>query len=206
MQVIPAILTSDVAKGRKTLTQVRDITDWVHIDVMDGTWIPSTTVTLDELSNDFADFSTEVHLMVGDPESYLGQCEQYHIERVYAHIETISDMEEFLEHAAAFSGEVGIALHPMTNPDVLKPFVSRIDAVLIMTVEPGAQGGEFLPEMLEKVEMVRQLRSDIWIAVDGGVNLDTIDEVRTSGVNAAGVGSAIASADDPGEAFEELSQ
>ncbi len=204
MMIIPAILTQDVEEAIEQISGFDGVAPCVQIDVMDGTMTDHKTFLLD----DFVDVISyggdiEMHLMTADPISYLEHAKALGAARVYFHL-GVNDPRTVLDAMDRYDFSRGICLSPEDEVSDLFTYIDEIDAVQIMTVHPGQQGAQFLPEQLQKVADVRERRTDLWISVDGGVNLSTIDIVAQSSLDGIGVGSALSRAEDPVDAFMQL--
>ncbi len=197
MIVIPAILTETSDDALAEIEQLRGKAQWLQIDVMDGTMTPDETFDLFELAGELDDFDVEVHLMVDDPVQYLQACAAVGARRVYIHPEPLESVTDVFDVMSEYDFARGLSIAPQTAIEQILPYIDELDAVQVMTVEPGEQGQRFMPEMLEKVSDLKSDLPSLWVAVDGGVNTQTIARVCEAGADAAGVGSAISSATDP---------
>lgn len=204
MLIIPAVLSNDSEKVLDKIKQLRGKSEWIQIDFADSTMTEDTTFDLHDLVGEVDDFLVEVHLMTTSPEKYLDACATLGASRVYFHLGEAESPSQILSVMDPYDFTKGIVLSPQTPAEDVFAYIDEIDAVQIMTVVPGAQGGEFLEGMLDKVTYVRERRTDIWISVDGGINSDTIKKARELGVDATGVGSAIFGKDDIVQAYHEL--
>lgn len=204
MKIIPTILTEDSDEALVQIEALRGVSDWLQIDVMDGTMTDDLTFDLYDLVGELDDFNVEVHLMVDNPEEYFDACETIGADRVYFHSEVVESPSFVLEKMEHHAFERGIVLSPQTDVDSIIPYIDDVQAVQIMTVIPGKQGQAFMPDMLDKVEEVKGDYHDKWVSIDGGVNENNLDEVIGAGADAAGVGSAIMAAKDVRKAFESL--
>jgi ribulose-phosphate 3-epimerase len=204
MIIIPAILEKESDKAIEQLNQLRGHVDWIQIDLADDTMTNSVTFNLYDLVGEVDDFDVEIHLMTTDPVKYLDTCTALGAKRVYFHLGEVESPSQVLSAMDPYDFTKGIVLSPQTPVEDVFTYIDEIDAVQVMTVVPGAQGGGFLSEMLNKVSYLRERRGDIWISVDGGVNKGTIVEIKEKGVDAVGVGSAILGSDDVLGAYNEL--
>jgi len=204
MLIIPAILDTDSDNVKEQLNQLRGFVDWIQIDLADDTMTDSSTFDLHDLVGEVDDFDVEIHLMTTDPVKYLDACAALGAKRVYFHLGEVESPSQVLEAMDPYDFTKGVVLSPQTPAEDVFTYIDEIDAVQVMTVVPGAQGGEFLEDALGKISYLRERRGDIWISVDGGVNENTIAIVKEKGVDAAGVGSAILKKDDVLGAYDEL--
>lgn len=204
MLVIPAVLEE---KSEDAIMQIKNLSrcvPWIQIDVMDGTMTERSTYDLHDLIGYVDDVEVEVHLMTSEPEKYLDACEALGASRVYFHLGEVESPSRVLAAMDPYSFSKGVALSPQTQPEDVFPYIDEIDAVQVMTVVPGAQGGTFLEPMLDKIPYLRERRLELWISVDGGINTKTLASVAQKSVDAVGVGSAISRADDPVDAINSL--
>jgi len=176
--------------------------DYFHIDVMDGKFVEKNTVDkMNKYSNILKQITTlplDVHLMVEDVETYIKLYSAIEPNMITFHLESIKDKEkihEMIKLVKDNNCKVGIAIKPTTEAKEIYEFLPYINTVLVMTVEPGKGGQALIPETLRKVrilkEYLNQHNLDTYIEADGGINLDTIDEVKKSGVDIAVVGNGI---------------
>ncbi len=176
--------------------------DYFHIDVMDGKFVEKNTVDkMNKYSNILKQITTlplDVHLMVEDVETYIKLYSAIEPNMITFHLEAIKDKEkihEMIKLVKDNNCKVGIAIKPATEVKEIYEFLPYINTVLVMTVEPGKGGQALIPETLRKVrilkEYLKQHNLETYIEADGGINLDTIDEVKEAGVDIAVVGNGI---------------
>lgn len=176
--------------------------DYFHIDVMDGKFVEKNTVDkMNQYSNILKQITIlplDVHLMVEDVETYIKLYSAIEPNMITFHLEAIKDKEKIHEMIKLVKNnncKVGIAIKPATEVKEIYEFLPYINTVLVMTVEPGKGGQALIPEILRKIrilkEYLNQHNLDTYIEADGGINLDTIDEVKESGVDIAVVGNGI---------------
>ncbi|MBI2098688.1 MAG: ribulose-phosphate 3-epimerase [Candidatus Wildermuthbacteria bacterium] len=205
-RIIPAILTADPAELREGLKILKGHANWVHVDIMDGKFVPNSSVNLFELGEASQIFNIEIHLMVESPEKYLEDCKSIGAKRVIFHLEAAENpagvLQKMEEHG--FQKEVG--LNPSTPVSKLAPYVAQLDAVLVMSVNPGFQQQEFMPEVLSKISELRKLKQDITIGLDGGINEQTVTQAFEAGVDYACAGSAVMKSSDPMAALKHLEE
>ena len=205
-RIIPAILTGDPAELKEKLTLLKDHANWVQIDIMDGKFVPNTSVSLFELGEAYKYFNLEFHLMVEEPEKYFKDCDEMGAKRVIFHCEATGDLKGVIEKSRQYQFHIGAALNPATPVSKLAPYIEKLDAVLLMSVNPGFQAQEFIPDVLKKIVEIRRLKPDILIGLDGGINAGNIKEVFEAGADYASVGSAIMKSSDPVVALRHLEE
>jgi len=205
-RVVPAILTSDPAELSESFRVLKEHTNWVHIDIMDGKFVPNTSVNLFELGEANEYFNLEIHLMVQDPEKYFEDCKAVGAKRVIFHLEATKDPEMVLQEMEKYPFQRSIAINPKTAVSKLAPSAEKVSAVLLLSVEPGFQEQKFIPQVLEKIPEIRKLSSEVLIGVDGGINEANIQQVFAAGVDYVRVGSAIMKSEDPVARLRKLEE
>lgn len=203
VEISASILDANEDEAAKTFynLEVAKI-DYFHIDVMDGKFVEKNTVDkMNKYSNLLKQITTlplDVHLMVEDVETYIKLYSAIEPNMLTFHLEAIKDKNKIYEMIKLVKDnncKVGIAIKPATEIKEIYEFLPYINTVLVMTVEPGKGGQALIPETLRKVrilkEYLKQHNLDTYIEADGGINLDTIDEVKEAGVDIAVVGNGI---------------
>lgn len=205
-RVIPAILTADPAELREGLETLKEQTKWAHIDIMDGAFVSNTSVSLFQLGEASQFFHMEIHLMVENPEKYFEDCKAAGAKRVIFHLEAAEEPEAVLKKMEECGFQKEIALNPSTPVSKIAPYLEKLDAVLVMGVNPGFQGQEFIADVLEKIPEVRQLKQDILIGLDGGINAENIKSAFEAGADYVCAGSAVMKSPDPAAALKALEE
>ena len=205
-KIVPAILTRDPADLRQKLELFSGHTKWMHIDIMDGTLVPGRTVNLFELGEASKFFNLEVHLMVADPFKYFEDCSGIGAKRVIFHGEAVGAKEPMLSELDSYEFQKGIALNKATSLDLVAPYSKKISSILLMGIEPGAQGRPFDPVVLAKVKKVKEMYPTLLCGVDGGIGKENVQSVLASGADYVVVGSAIMQAQDPLSVFKSLEE
>ena len=180
-------------------------TDYLHIDTMDGKFVPNYQMPINEIL-ELEKYSTkplDVHLMVEDPEEYIKHLNNKNIEYITIHIEINKDINKIIKTIKEMNYKVGISIKPNTKPATLLPYLNQIDLVLIMSVEPGFGGQQFMPNSLIKAKEIRKLSQKVIIEIDGGIKDTNIKEVKQY-VDIAVVGSYITKQNDYNEAINNL--
>ncbi|MEI8350479.1 MAG: ribulose-phosphate 3-epimerase [Candidatus Omnitrophota bacterium] len=203
-KIVPALLT----QNRQDLTNMIEgcalFTDYVQIDVMDGLFVPSTSVGIDDIKSLTCHIGNEAHLMVQNPLAWLEAFNQIGSTRIIFHAEIAGDCEKIIQEIRSAHLEVGIAINPLTPVERIEFLLDKVDTVLFMSVHPGFYGAPFIPEVLEKIIFFKQKYPDILTGLDGGVKLDNVARVALSGVDYICVGSAILKARNPQEAYQNI--
>lgn len=204
IKISPSILASNnriesIHKLNKTTA------DLIHIDAMDGIFVPNTQMKIDEIIEleKQSNIPLDVHLMVENPIEYIKQLDNKNIEYITIHIEIDKDIHALIDKIKSLGYKVGLSIKPNTNPLELLPYLNKIDLVLIMSVEPGFGGQKFIPNSLEKAKNIRKLNKNIIIEIDGGINNTNIEEIKKY-VDIAVVGSYITNSNDYNKAINNL--
>ncbi len=206
VRVVPAILTDNPTSLGQMVSGANSFATYVQIDIMDGLFVPSSSIGAHDLQTADIRFEWEAHLMVEQPRGDLEAFKEIGARRVIFHLESRSDPEETVRKAKSIGLEIGLALNPETAVAEALPLLGKVDSVLLMTVHPGYYGSEFIPEVLAKVGQVREARADLEIGVDGGIKEDNLLRVVRSGVDMVCVGSAIFHSPDPAASLSRLSE
>lgn len=205
MIIIPAILTNDKKALEWMIRQSESWTDYVQVDIMDGKFVPSRSITAEDLGTIKTSLKMEAHLMVENLEGCLKSFKEAGCEKIVFHLEAApSKTGDIIQKIREIDLEVGLAINPETPISALEPFVEKIDSVLLMSVHPGFYGAKFIPQILNKARDLRRIWPEVILSMDGGLKSTNILKVKEAGMDQACVGSQIFKADDPGKAFAEL--
>lgn len=202
-QIAPSILAADFAKLGE---DVRDIcesgADYIHIDVMDGMFVPNISFGSAVMKSllGYAAVPFDVHLMIMDPDRYIEDFVTENTGFVTVHYEACEDLGETLHHIHSLGVKAGVSIKPLTDPQVLDPYLEDIDLILVMSVEPGFGGQKFMPSCLPKIEYYSRKKEELGleyiIEVDGGVGPANAHLVRDAGIDLIVAGSAAFKAAD----------
>lgn len=180
-------------------------TDYIHIDAMDGIFVPNTQLKIDEINN-LEKISTkplDVHLMTTNPETYIDNLKNKNIEYITIHIEINKNINNLINKIKSYGYKVGLSIKPNTNINTIIPYLNKIDLVLIMSVEPGFGGQKFIPSTLNKAKQLKELNKNIIIEMDGGINDTNISKIKEY-IDIAVVGSYITNNIDYNQAINNL--
>lgn len=210
MRINPSVLSADFVNMEAALQSI-STADAVHVDVMDYHFVPNLTFGPQMVSRiqEVSPVPLDVHLMIDNPDKWAVDFARTGAECVTFHVEATDNPEGVLDQLEEAGAKTGISVKPGTPIEPYLPLISRVDQVLVMTVEPGFGGQSFMAEVLPKVEAVaqeaRRLGRDIWIQVDGGVAPDTIGLAAAAGANTFVAGSSVFKPGvDPAVAIAEL--
>jgi ribulose-phosphate 3-epimerase len=186
----PSIIASDFTKLGDEITACESAgADWIHVDVMDGHFVPTITVgpLFVEACRRATKLPLDVHLMVSNPDQQLEVFANAGASRLTVHVETCPDLIQTIEKIKSLGCKAGVTLNPSTPASALDAALPIVDLVLVMSVNPGYSGQKFMPEMIGKVEEIRNklnaLRSHAFLEVDGGMSVETIPLVYKAGAN-----------------------
>ncbi len=207
MILSPSLLSADVADLKNEIERIRlGGAQYVHVDIMDGHFVPNInfgTVTVESLRK-ATDLVLDVHIMIENPEKYTETFYKAGADIVTTHVEVEPDIELLRGIADKYGKKLAISVNPPTDISAVDKYLDYVDMVLIMTVNPGFGGQKFIADCVDKIRYVRNLRPDIDIEVDGGINLDNLTTVLDAGANVIVAGSSVFSADDVTERCKEF--
>tara|TARA_B100000953_G_scaffold100997_1_gene82892 strand:+ start:490 stop:1164 length:675 start_codon:yes stop_codon:yes gene_type:complete len=198
MIIAPSILAGDFSKFARELKRVEKTgTEWVHLDVMDGHFVPNLTFGPQVVANarSHSNLFFDTHLMCSKPEILLEPFVAAGADLLTVHVELSDRVSSLLWKIRSLEKQVGLAVNPPTAIEEVKPFLDKVDLLLVMTVNPGFGGQSFIEECVPKIQQVYEWRKemglDFRIEVDGGVNLKTAAECARAGANTFVAGSAL---------------
>lgn len=194
----PSILSADFTRLGEQIALCEGAgADWIHVDVMDGAFVPNITVgaMIVEACRRATSLPLDVHLMIEQPERHLEAFARAGATSITVHVETCPHLHRTLQQIQALGVRAGVTLNPATPVALIAPVVHLADLVLVMTVNPGLGGQSLIPETLPKVAEIRRMlnavESDAWLEVDGGIAAGTIHLAREAGATAFVTGNAI---------------
>lgn len=207
VHVSVSILAEDFSKLGEVLKTIENAGgDSVHLDILDGVFAPNISfgpVVIKGIRK-LTNLPLHSHLMIRYPEKYIEDFINAGCSQIYFHLESEGNPENIINKIHDMNAGCGIVLNPDTSVSTVEPYLDKIEAVLIMSVHPGFSGQRFIPNVLTKIKNLRMISSELDIAVDGGVNDETIDSVLASGANLIIANSYIFSSDDKALAVRRL--
>ncbi len=213
IKVAPSLLSADFRRLQEEVRRVEAAgADWLHVDVMDGHFVPNLTVgpLVVEALRGSTRLPLDVHLMIENPERYLGEFARAGASFLTVHAEACRHLHRVVHQIKEKGTRAGVAVNPATPPQVLEYLLGDVDLVLVMSVNPGFAGQTFIPAVLPKVRWLKRLAAEkgygYELEVDGGINRATAADVIRSGASVLVAGSAVFGSGDVAEAITALRQ
>lgn len=211
MIISPSILSADFSKLREEI-QTIDAAPFLHIDVMDGVFVPNISFGAKiqkEIRPYFKNMVFDTHLMIIDPIKYVKDFAEAGSDYITFHVEANSDVADTINEIKKYNVKPGISIKPNTKVEEIIPYLKDLDLVLVMSVEPGFGGQKFIPSALDKIKQLAQLKKEngynYLISVDGGINDDTLSLVSAAGVEVVVAGSYLFKQDNRNEIVKKMS-
>ncbi|MFR1672881.1 MAG: ribulose-phosphate 3-epimerase [Candidatus Gastranaerophilaceae bacterium] len=208
--ISPSILSADFANLEKEIKRIENAgADWVHIDVMDGHFVPNITIGVPVVKSLKAvtKLPLDVHLMIENPERYIEAFAKSGADIITFHFEAVKDVNSIIDLIKSFGVKAGMSIKPKTSSEVVFPYLKNLDMLLVMTVEPGFGGQKFMQDCAEKIPSIKQKAPEsLIIQVDGGINAETARICTTLGANSLVAGNYIYKSDDINLAVKSLRQ
>ncbi len=209
IRIQPSILSADFANLETEFASISSA-DGIHVDVMDGHFVPNLTFGLPVVKRmqEISTLPLDVHLMIEDLDRWAVEYAKLGVFSVTMHIESCRDVAGTIKAVKSTGSRVGLAIKPATPISSIEPYLAIVDQVLVMSVEPGFGGQSFIPESLQKIRDLKAklnaLSLSTWLQVDGGINLENIEAVAAAGADTLVAGSAVFTASDRAESIVSL--
>ena len=208
VRITPSILNADFSQLNSEIAKISQVADLLHLDVMDNVFVPNFTFDFEAASKIVKESALPVdaHLMVADVDEIAVQYAEIGCASVTIHAEATRNIGQTLKNIRSAGSRASLGIKPGTEIDAYEEYVDQLDMFLIMTVEPGFGGQKFMENMMSKVKRTRQIIGDrpIWLQVDGGVSMSTIEFALEAGADTFVVGSAVFNDPDPAAMVEKL--
>lgn len=204
IRIVPAILSDTPIELEKLVRQAERFAGYVQIDVMDGRFVPTNSISCGHIAALKTKLAWEAHLMVLHPENCAADFYHTGAQKIIFHFEATPEPEKVIGYLRKLGVKVGLAVNPETAIVQIAPMVDKVDSVLFMTVHPGYYGAQFLPEVLDKVKSFRKEYPESEIGIDGGVKADNIIKIAQSGADDICIGSGLFREPNPAEAYSKL--
>lgn len=210
-KVAPSILSADFPKLGADVQEICEFgADYIHVDVMDGAFVPNISFGAGVMKslNNVATIPYDVHLMIEDPDRYIEDFVTPNTEFITVHQEACRHLDRTIQHIHSTGVKAGVALNPATPIVMVEDVLDKVDMILIMSVNPGFGGQKFIPRALDKIRRLDEIRKangyNFVIEVDGGVNLQNCEELKSVGTDILVAGSAVFKAEDRKKAIAVL--
>jgi ribulose-phosphate 3-epimerase len=209
-RIAPSILAADFARLGEQVALVEAQADLLHVDVMDGHFVPNLTIGMPVIASlrEVTDLPLDCHLMTLNPDAYLEELKAAGADLVTVHMEVFPNPVTVAARARDVGLGFGLVINPPTPAEAVEPFIELADMVLVMSVNPGFGGQKFMPEVLGKLERVRKFVDSAGLAtdieIDGGIDMTTIRSARDAGADVFVAGTSVFQTKDPAAAVEEL--
>lgn len=208
IRITPSILNADFDHLDREIARIAPVSDLLHLDVMDNIFVPNFTFDFDAAVSIISSSPIPVdsHLMIADVDTLAPAYAHAGSASVTIHAEACRDISKTLRTIKSEGARAGLALKPASIIEDYQRFIDDVDMFLIMTVEPGFGGQKFMAEMMHKVSQTKKIIGDrpIWLQVDGGISLETIEIAREAGADTFVAGSAVFNSPDPAEMVTQL--
>ena len=208
IRITPSILNADFSRLNEEINRIASVSDLLHLDVMDDVFVPNFTFDFEAASKIIKESSLPVdaHLMVANVDQIAVQYAEIGCASVTIHAEATENIPATLKNIRAAGSRSSLGIKPNTSIEDYRDCVDLVDMFLIMTVEPGFGGQKFMENMMDKVKRTRELIGDrdIWLQVDGGVSMQTIEIALAAGADTFVVGSAVFNAADPAQMVVDI--
>jgi ribulose-phosphate 3-epimerase len=208
IRITPSILNADFSRLNEEINRIASVSDLLHLDVMDDVFVPNFTFDFEAASKIIKESSLPVdaHLMVANVDQIAVQYAEIGCASVTIHAEATENIPATLKNIRAAGSRSSLGIKPNTSIEDYRDCVDLVDMFLIMTVEPGFGGQKFMENMMDKVKRTRELIGDrdIWLQVDGGVSMQTIEIALAAGADTFVVGSAVFNAVDPAQMVVDI--
>jgi ribulose-phosphate 3-epimerase len=208
IRITPSILNADFLHLDQEIARIAAVSDLLHLDVMDNVFVPNLTFDFEQAASIIGSspIPVDAHLMIADVDQLAPAYAHAGSASVTIHAEASSSIASTLRAIRAEGARAGLALKPGSSIEDYSDFVGDVDMFLIMTVEPGFGGQKFMAAMMDKVSRTRAIIGDrpIWLQVDGGISLETIEIAREAGADTFVAGSAVFNSEDPAEMILQL--
>ena len=204
LKLSPSILNADFEKINEEIAEIEEFAEMIHLDAMDGKFVPNKTFGSEFVSTIKTKLPLDCHLMIENPENEIEAYAKAGASIITFHFEAVKKPKEIIDKIHSLNCKAGISIKPSTPVSEIKSLLDSLDLVLVMGVEPGLGGQKFMDSCIPKIKELRELKPELDIEVDGGINKETLPIVKEAGANVFVVGSAIFNSADRKAAILEI--
>lgn len=204
INIAPSILSADFGKLNEEIASVEPYVDMLHVDVMDGHFVPNITIGPPVVACIRTKLPLDLHLMIENPERYVEDFVKAGASSITVHQEACKHLHRVIQQIKSLGVKAAVSINPATPLEMIEEVLDDVDMVLVMSVNPGFGGQKFIDHVLAKVRELRKLKPDLDIQIDGGVNAETAKQCIEAGANILVAGSYIFGAKDRKAAIDSL--
>lgn len=202
MKIVPAVLAENYDDFVSRLRQAESFTDYIQVDLMDGTFVPSLSFPGEKLKSIKTSIDFEIHLMVKHPAAYMSGIDNPNLKKVIFHFESDVKHLDFIEQMRKRGIDIGLAIKPETEIEEFKSIAENVNTLMFLTVDPCCYGNPFKSEVMEKIGKARHMFKDKILSADGGVSLENLRLFLEAGIDYVCVGSRIFLGENPAKNYE----
>jgi ribulose-phosphate 3-epimerase len=202
VKIVPAVLAENYDDFVSRLRQAESFTDYIQVDLMDGTFVPSPSFPREKLKNIKTSIDFEIHLMVKHPAAYMSGIENPNLKKVIFHFESDVKHLDFIEQMRKRVIDIGMAIKPETEIEEFKSIAENVNTLMFLTVDPCCYGNPFKSEVMEKIGKARHIFKDKILSADGGVSLENLRLFLEAGIDYICVGSRVFLGENPAKNYE----
>jgi len=204
VKIAPSILSADFGRLNEEIASIEPYSDWIHVDVMDGHFVPNITIGPVVVKALKTKLPLDVHLMIENPDMYVESFIKAGAANIAVHQEATVHLHRLIQQIKSLGVKAGVSINPATPVGVLKEVINDVDMVLVMSVNPGFGGQQFIEQAVSKIRELRSMRDDLLIEVDGGINAETAKLCVEAGADVLVAGSYIFGSRDREKAIVSL--